>query len=36
MPHDPSVRDLLIVAVTETGTDEDSDAFAKSLAEILS
>jgi len=30
------VRDLLIVAATETTTDEDTDAFAKALAEVLS
>ena len=30
------VRDLLIVAATETTTDEDCDAFAKALAEVLS
>jgi len=36
MPHEDAARDLLIVAVTETNTDEDSDAFAKALAEVLS
>ena len=36
MPHDPNVRDLLIVAVTETSTDEDCDALARALAEVLS
>jgi len=36
LPHDESVRDLLIVAATETCTDEDCDAFAKALAEVLS
>jgi glycine dehydrogenase subunit 1 len=35
LPHDESVRDLLIVAATETCTDEDGDAFAKALAEVL-
>src|SRR6185312_7239484 len=35
MPHDPKVRDLLIVAATETVTDEDCDAFASALAEVL-
>ena len=35
LPHDESVRDLLIVAATETYTDEDCDAFAKALAEVL-
>ena len=36
MPHDPDARDLLIVAATETTTDEDCDAFAAALAEVLS
>ena len=36
LPHDASVRDLLIVAATETTTDEDCEAFAKTLAEVLS
>jgi len=36
LPHDESVRDLLIVAATETCTDDDCDAFARTLAEILS
>jgi len=36
MPHEDAARDLLIVAVTETNTDEDCDAFAKTLAEVLS
>jgi glycine dehydrogenase subunit 1 len=35
LPHDESVRDLLIVAATETCTDEDCDAFAKALTEVL-
>jgi len=35
MPHDAQVRDLLIVAATETVTDEDCDALAKGLAEVL-
>ncbi|MEI9886709.1 MAG: aminomethyl-transferring glycine dehydrogenase subunit GcvPA, partial [Rhizomicrobium sp.] len=35
MPHDPQVSDLLIVAATETTTDEDADAFAAALAETL-
>jgi glycine dehydrogenase subunit 1 len=35
LPHQNNVRDLLIVAATETVTDEDCDAFAKTLAEIL-
>jgi glycine dehydrogenase subunit 1 len=36
MPHEKSARDLLIVAATETNTDEDCEAFAKKLAEVLS
>jgi glycine dehydrogenase subunit 1 len=36
MPDDPAVRDLLIVAATETNTDEDCDAFAAALREALS
>ena len=36
LPHDPKMRDLLIVATTETVTDEDCDAFAAKLAEVLS
>lgn len=36
MPHDPAVRDLLIVAATETTTDEDCAAFADALMEALS
>jgi glycine dehydrogenase subunit 1 len=36
LPHDAGVRDLLIVAATETCTDEDCDAFARALAEVLS
>src|SRR5579862_6592087 len=35
MPHEKSARDLLIVAATETNTDEDCEAFAKALAEVL-
>jgi len=34
-PHDHHLRDLLIVAVTETSSDEDCDAFVKALAEVL-
>jgi glycine dehydrogenase subunit 1 len=34
LPHDKDVRDLLIVAATETNTDEDCDAFVKALAEV--
>jgi glycine dehydrogenase subunit 1 len=36
LPHDAGARDLLIVAATEISTDEDCDAFAKGLAEVLS
>jgi glycine dehydrogenase subunit 1 len=36
MPNDPGARDLLIVAATETNTDEDADAFAAALKEVLS
>ena len=36
MPHEQAARDLLIVAATETNTDEDCDAFAQALAEVLS
>ena len=36
MPREGVARDLLIVAATETNTDEDCDAFAKALAEVLS
>jgi hypothetical protein len=36
MPHEPVARELLIVAATETTTDEDAKAFADSLAECLS
>jgi len=35
-PDRPEMRDLLIVAATETSSDEDCDSFAKALAEILS
>jgi glycine dehydrogenase subunit 1 len=35
LPHDKDVRDLLIVAATETNTDEDCDAFVKALAEAV-
>lgn len=35
MPHDSHARDLLIVAATETATDDDCDAYAKALAEVL-
>ena len=35
LPHDEAARDLLIVAATETNTDEDFTAFAKALAEVL-
>jgi len=36
LPHEKQARDLLIVAATETNTDEDCEAFAKALAEVLS
>ena len=35
MPNDPAVRDLLIVAATETNTDDDIAAFAGALTEVL-
>ncbi len=31
MPHEPGARDLLIVAATETNTDEDFAAFEAAL-----
>ena len=34
-PHERDVRDLLIVAATETVSDEDCDAFVKALQEVL-
>jgi glycine dehydrogenase subunit 1 len=36
MPHESGARDLLIVAATETNTDEDCDVFVKALAEAVS
>jgi glycine dehydrogenase subunit 1 len=36
IPHDPQMRELLIVAATETVTEEDCDAYAAALAEVLS
>jgi len=36
MPHEHDVRDLLIVAVTESASDEDCDVFVKALAEEVS
>ncbi len=36
LPRDRDVRDLLIVAATETVTEEDCDTYAKALAEELS
>lgn len=36
LPHDRSVRDLLIVAATETTTDEDIAVFATALREEVS
>ena len=35
IPDDPSWRDLLLVAATETNTDDDIDAFAQALKEVL-
>jgi glycine dehydrogenase subunit 1 len=35
LPHQSDVRDLLIVAATETVTEEDCDAYVKALAEVL-
>lgn len=35
-PHQAEMRDLLIVAATETSSEEDCDAFAKALAEVVS
>ena len=36
MPHEKAARDLLVVAATETSSEEDCEAFAKALAEVLS
>ncbi len=36
MPNEPEARNLLIVAATETNTDEDCKAFATALSEVLS
>jgi glycine dehydrogenase subunit 1 len=35
LPHDKSVENLLILAVTETNTDDDFAALAKALQEVL-
>jgi glycine dehydrogenase subunit 1 len=35
LPHQSDVRDFLIVAATETVTEEDCDAYVKALAEVL-
>jgi len=35
LPHQSDVRNLLVVAATETVTDEDCDAYVKELAEIV-
>ncbi|HEY2067941.1 MAG TPA: aminomethyl-transferring glycine dehydrogenase subunit GcvPA [Rhizomicrobium sp.] len=35
LPHEPQTKDLLIVAATETVTDEDCDAFVKALSEVV-
>jgi glycine dehydrogenase subunit 1 len=34
-PHEPGLRDHLIVAATETNSDSDIDAYAVALAEVL-
>ncbi len=34
-PHEPQLRDHLIVAATETNTNADIDAYASALAEVL-
>jgi glycine dehydrogenase subunit 1 len=36
MPHEEKVRDLLIVAATETNTDDDFEKLASGLQEVLS
>jgi glycine dehydrogenase subunit 1 len=36
LPNRPELRDLLIIAATETNTDEDCDALGAALAECLS
>lgn len=36
LPHEAAARDLLIVAATETTTDEDAKAFAGALGECMS
>ncbi len=36
MPHEPSARNLLIVATTETNTEDDCAVFADALAGVLS
>jgi glycine dehydrogenase subunit 1 len=35
LPHDRSVKNLLILATTETNTDEDATALVSALKEIL-
>jgi len=35
-PHQAKMRDFLIVAATETSPEEDCDAFAQALAEVVS
>jgi glycine dehydrogenase subunit 1 len=35
MPHEASARDLLIVAVTETTSEDDIARFADALTEVL-
>ena len=34
-PHQSELRNHLIVAVTETNTDADMEAYGRSLAEVL-
>ncbi len=36
LPGDPAMKNLLVVAATETNTDEDRAAFAAALKEVLS
>jgi glycine dehydrogenase subunit 1 len=35
LPHDPAAENLLIVAATETNTDDDFSAFTRTLQEML-
>jgi glycine dehydrogenase subunit 1 len=34
-PHEPKFDDFLIVAATETNTDEDAAAYSAALKEVL-